>query len=82
MRLMSLYTTTIVTEALTQKVASKDVADVVAQYRMGLKDMEDMARKREEAKVKSGDSDRLVDPTRESSLARFEALHRKLPEGS
>ena len=76
MRLLSLYATTLITDGLNERRASKDIADTIAQFRMGLKDLEDMKRKREETKVKSGDDGRVVDPTRESALGRFENIHR------
>lgn len=56
-------------------VASQDLAKVIDAHRMALKDVEDMSRKREDARIKAGDDERMVDATRESSLARFEGLH-------
>jgi len=75
MRLYGVYCVTITTEQLAQKRASKEVADNVNQFRQGLKDIEEISRKREEARIKSGESGHLVDPTRESTLARFKSLH-------
>lgn len=75
-RLYSMYCINITTKKLKEGVASKEVADNVNQYRQFLKDIEDMNRKREELKVKTGERGDVVDPTRESSLGRFQDIHR------
>ena len=79
-RYMSVYTSAILEGALSQAEtggvkASQDIAKVVAEYRMAIKDIEDMKRKREDALMKSGDNERLVDPTRESEVALFQNIH-------
>lgn len=80
-RLYGVYVITITTEALAQKRASKEVAENANQYRQMLKDIEEMNRKRQEVKNKNNESGTVVDPTRESSLARFEGIHRTPTEG-
>jgi hypothetical protein len=77
LRLLGVYTTTIITSALEDGKSSEAVAQTVAQYRMGLKDIEEMKRKREDQKAKHGTDERLVDPTRKPELAIFETLRRE-----
>ena len=78
-RYISVYTSAILESALTDDgmptKASQDVAKVLAEYRMGIKDIEEMTRKREEMKLKTGENEQLVDATRKSPLARFESIH-------
>lgn len=81
-RYMSVYTSAILEGALGTEdepvasvKASQDIAKVLAEYRMGIKDIEEMKRKREEMQMKSGENERMVDPTRESAMARFQSIH-------
>jgi len=53
---------------------TQDIAQTLGQYRMGLKDVEDMKQRREDKKAKTSDKDGLVDPTRKSSQALIESL--------
>ena len=76
MRLLSLYAIALVTDGLENKLASKDIAEVVAQYRMGIKDLDEMKRKRREEEKERDDAGAMVDPTRESTLYRFASIHR------
>src|SRR6478752_9722725 len=77
LRLLGLYTTLLITEAIEKKQPSEAIAATAAQYRMGLKDVEDMQRKRDEIKAKTSDDERMVDPTRKSEMGLFENLHRE-----
>jgi hypothetical protein len=74
-RLYGVYVIVITTEALAKKAASKEVAENANQYRQMLKDIEEMTRKRNEVKAKTNELTDVVDPTRESTLARFQKLH-------
>lgn len=67
-KLMGVYCITIVTKALAMKTASKEVAENAGQYRQLLVNIEDMHRKREEWKVKTGERADMVDPTRQPEL--------------
>lgn len=77
LRLLGLYTTLLITEAIEKKQPSEAIAATAAQYRMGLKDVEEMQRKRDEIKAKDGNDERMVDPTRKPEMAFFENLHRE-----
>lgn len=77
-RYLSVYTSATISEAMDSDPvgSAQDVAKLAGEYRMGIKDLEDMKRKREEMKLKQGEHDGLVDPTRKSTLAVFEGFHR------
>lgn len=70
----SLYNAIALDEAIEGKRFSQDIAQTIAQYRMGLKDVEEMQRKREESDAKKEADGRLVDPTRQSSESRLDKL--------
>lgn len=55
---------------------TKDIATLIAELRMSIRDLEAMRVKRQEMEYKHGDDERLVDPTRKPALARFESFHR------
>ena len=50
-------------------LVTQDIAQTLGQYRMGLKDLEDMKHRREVQKAKASDDERVVDPTRKSTMA-------------
>jgi hypothetical protein len=77
LRFMSLYTTAALTWALDRQEINQDLGKVIGEYRMGIKDLEDMKRKREELRLKMGENERLVDTTRKPAMARLEDIHRK-----
>jgi hypothetical protein len=58
---------------------TQDIAQTLGQYRMGLKDVEDMKQRREDKKAKASDKDGLVDPTRKSSLPVLESILKESP---
>lgn len=70
----SLYASTVLDEAIDSKKISEGLAQTLAQYRMGLKDVEDMHRKREDADSKKEANGRLVDPTRQPTKSRLDSL--------
>lgn len=57
-------------------VVTKDIATLIAELRMSIRDLESMRVKRQEMDYKHGDTERVVDPTRKPALARFEDFHR------
>lgn len=81
LRLHNVYTMTIVTEAMGQRKASKEVSDNVAQQRMGLKDLFDMKRKKEEIEEKRGATQQMADPTRKSEMGVLAGLLGEIAEG-
>jgi hypothetical protein len=74
LRYLSILTTEAIGWALRDLKMNRDLAMLVGEYRQGIKDYEDMQRKREDAKHKRGDDERVVDPTRESAVARLAKL--------
>lgn len=62
LRLLSIVVTESLGWALSKQAISRDLAALVGEYRMGIKDLEDMRRRREEQKVKFGTDERMVDP--------------------
>jgi hypothetical protein len=81
MRLFSIYVTEVMTEGIENKEVSQDVAQLVAQYRMGLKDISDMQLKREDMKAKHGNNNGVVDPTRQSSESHLDEIIRRASQG-
>lgn len=73
--LLRSYVIKITAKAFKEGIPSKEVAENINVYRQFLVNLEDMNRKREETKVKSGEHGGLVDPTRESTLGRFKGIH-------
>jgi hypothetical protein len=78
----SLYTASVLDEAIENKKISEGLAQTLAQYRMGLKDVEDMHRKREELEAKKDANGKSVDPTRESSESRLDELIARASQGA
>lgn len=72
---LSLYTNSVIGWAQEDGIVTRDVAAIIAEFRMAIKDHEQMRVKRMELDEKYGNSDRVVEPTRKPALARFEALH-------
>jgi hypothetical protein len=62
-------------------LVTQDIAQTLGQYRMGLKDIEDMRQKRDAQKAKSSDNERMVDPTRKSTDALIAELIGEGTEG-
>lgn len=60
---------------------TQDIAQTLGQYRMGLKDIEDMRIKREAQKAKASDDERMVDPTRKSKNSVLEELITGIAKG-
>ena len=54
---------------------TKDIATLIAELRMSIRDLEAMRVKRQEMEHKHGNEDRMVDPTRKPALDRFESFH-------
>lgn len=73
MMLFMLYSTNILNSAIEENVVSQDVAQTIAQCRMGLKDMEDMRVRRDKDKSKDSDNG-VVDPTRQPEVAGIEGI--------
>jgi hypothetical protein len=78
----SLYTAGVLDDAIENKKISEGLAQTLAQYRMGLKDVEEMHRKREDAESKKDANGRLVDPTRQSSESRLDTLIERANKGA
>ena len=76
--LMTLLATATVNDAIEQKTLTQDSVQMVAQYRMLLKDVDDMKYRREVDKRKAKESGRLVDPTRESEDVEIEDILRRI----
>ena len=74
LRYLSILVTEALGWALESKSISRDLSTLVGEYRMGIKDLEDMRRRREEQKVKLGTEERLVDPTSELARSRLDDL--------
>jgi hypothetical protein len=74
LRYLSILATEAIGWALEDQKINKDLGDIIAQYRMGIKDYEDMSRRRDEIKLKRGDDERVVDPSRESAMARLASV--------
>jgi len=76
--LMTLLATATVNDAIEQRTLTQDSVQMVAQYRMLLKDVDDMKYRREVDKRKAKESGRLVDPTRESEDVEIEDILRRI----
>lgn len=75
LRSLSIYVNSVISWAQEDSIISRDVAALIAEYRMGIKDHEEMKRKRTEMEHKYGDNGRVVDPTSKPALSRFEDIH-------
>lgn len=75
LRLVSILSTQAVEWALRDGKVPKDVSSLLGEVRQSASAIEDIKRKREELRLKRGDDERVVDPTRESALARFQGIH-------
>ena len=76
--LMTLLTTATVNDAIETKTLTQDSVQMTAQYRMLLKDLDDMQQRRESAKTKAKDNERVVDPTRKSEADTVEGIFGRL----
>jgi hypothetical protein len=74
MLLAGVYTNGIVVQAVQERVISQDVAQTMREYRMGLKDLEDMQRNRAKDQAKKDDDAGVVDPTRKPEVAVLEDI--------
>lgn len=72
--LLTVYTAQMVEKGIEDGVVTQDVARLVGETRLSLKDYEDMVRRREDTERKHGDDGRVVDPLRESALGRFTSI--------
>ena len=72
--LYSVYADGVLLEAIDAKLVSQDVALTLREYRMALKELDDMKRARAKEEAKEDEKGRLVDPTRKSALDRVEAI--------
>lgn len=76
-KLFDIYAITVTVKGIKEQRASKEVAEIINQYRQICLNIEDIRRKREEVKDKDNDEGRMVDPTRKSTLGRFQGIHRE-----
>jgi hypothetical protein len=76
LRLVSLYSTQAVVWSLREGKVSKDIGAILGEARQSAVAVESMRVKRNEARAKVADDDGVVDPTRESTLGRFESIFR------
>ncbi len=81
MLLFTLYTTDVLNEAIEGRVVSQDIAQTVAQYRMGLKDMDEMLRNRDKQRRENEKDERLVDPTRKPKVGVLAGILEGTPQG-
>ena len=79
--LMTLLASATVNDAIEQKALTQDSVQMMAQYRMLLKDVDDMRHRREETKRKAKDNGKVVDPTRQSEMDSVEAIFARITEG-
>jgi hypothetical protein len=79
--LMTLLTTATVNDAIETKTLTQDSVQMTAQYRMLLKDLDDMQRRRETERAKVKNNDVLVDPTRESDVDSVEGIFTRIAQG-
>lgn len=77
LRLVSILSTNAVEWALRDGRVSKDISSLLSEVRQSATAIEDINRKRKEMEAKSGNEDRVVDPTQQSPVALFENLHRE-----
>lgn len=80
MLMYSVYANDILSEAIGKKIVSQDIAQTLREFRMGLKEVEDMRRAREKDMAKTDDESRLVDPTRKSKVGVLEAILAESPQ--
>jgi hypothetical protein len=73
MLLYGVYANNTLVTAIKEKIVSQDIAQTLREYRMGLKELDDMRRAREKDNKKGNESG-VVDPTRESKLGALEAI--------
>lgn len=78
--LMTLLATATVNDSIETKTVTQDSVQMVAQYRMLLKDVDDMRHRREEQKRKAKDNGKVVDPTRKSEMDSVEAIFARIAE--
>ena len=75
LRLVTIYATQAVKWSFEKGTVSKDIGSVLGEARQAAVAVETMRLKRQEAMKKNDDDESVVDPTRQSTLARFENLH-------
>ena len=74
LRQLSIYISSVVSWATDDGIISRDVAALIAEYRMGIKDHEEMRRKRIELDHKYGNNGGMVDTTSKPALDRFKDI--------
>jgi hypothetical protein len=74
LRYLSVLVTESIGWALDEGKVTADLAKVIGEYRMGIKDLEDMKRRREEQKIKHGTDERMVDPISDAQKRLRESL--------
>lgn len=72
--LYGVYAGDILLEAITEKIVSQDIAQTLREYRMALKELNDMKAQRAKEEAKDDDNAKLVDPTREPSKSRLDQI--------
>lgn len=70
--LYSVYANDILLEAIDSQTVSQDIAQTLREYRMALKELDDMKRAREKELAK--DDERLIDPTKQPAKSRVDSL--------
>ena len=70
--LITTYTAKVVGNNIEDGKTSQDIAKLIGETRLAIKDLEDMRRRREDTDRKNGNDGRVVDPIRESILGRIE----------
>lgn len=80
--LYGVYANDILLEAIPNQVVSQDIAQTLREYRMSLKELDDMKeRRRKDAEAKEN-NERLVDTTRESSKSRIDEIIERASKSS
>lgn len=70
--LYGVYANDVLLEAIENKVVSQDIAQTLREYRMALKELDDMKNTRK--KEQERQDEQLADPTRESSQSRIDEI--------
>lgn len=82
LRLMTIYAPQAVVWSLQEGKVSKEIGAILGEARQSAVAVENMRVKRNESAVKKDDADGMVDPTRKSTLDRFESLFGGSSRGS
>jgi len=72
--LYSIYAQDILLEAIPKKIVSQDIAQTLREYRMALKELDDMKARRDKEQEAKNEQSKLVDPTRKSSQSRLDEI--------